>query len=120
VTFKSHLLERLRELALVDLDALCAGEPASVLAAYIADLEDALGQARAAIRDAHRELGAGADPLGLLDLGPERRVRADGDPGARLAARAAARRELALLEELVLGVLPRLVEADRRWVATSS
>ena len=116
---KERLLERLRELALVDLDALVAGEDASLLGAYIADLEDALGQARAAIRDAHRELGAGPDPLGLLDLGPERRARTEGDPGSRLAARAAARRELALLEELVRGVLPRLLEADRRWVATS-
>jgi len=36
------------------------------------------------------------------------------DAGARLARRAASRRELARLEELVRGVLPKLLEADRR------
>jgi hypothetical protein len=122
MTVKPQLLERLRELALVDLDTLLGRLPddqmVAVLAAYVADLEDALGAARATIRDAHRDLGAGPDPLALLDLGPERRARAaESDAGARLAGRAAARRELARLEELVVGVLPRLLEADRRYAA---
>jgi hypothetical protein len=119
---RPELLERLRELALVDLDTLLGrlpeGEMVAVLAAYVADLEDALGVARAVIRDVHRELGAGPDPLALLDLGSERRSRGESDAGVRLAGRATARRELARLEELVQGVLPRLLEADRRYAAT--
>jgi hypothetical protein len=122
---RRKLLERLRELALVDPLTLLAGlsheDAAPILVAFVSDLEDALGEARIAIRDAHRDLGAGADPLALLDFGPERRTRAGIDavvePMARLGQRAAARRELARLEELVQAVLPRLVEADRRFVA---
>jgi hypothetical protein len=123
VTVRPELLERLRELALVDLDTLLGRLPedemVAVLGAYVADLEDALGAARAVIRDAQRDLASGPDPLALLDLGSERRVRAEADPGERLAARAAVRRQLAQLEELVRGVLPRLAEADRRWVAVA-
>ena len=121
MSVKPQLLERLRELALVDLDTLLARLPpdemVAVVGAYVADLEDALGAARAAIRDTHRDLGAGLDPLALLDLPSERRARADSDAAGRLAIRAMARRELARLEELVQGVLPRLLEADRRYAA---
>ena len=119
------LIDRLHELALVEIDTLVRGLPdetaRAVVDAYVADLEDALGEARAAIREAHRLLAAGADPLALLDLGAERRVRAGeaavADSASRLAQRAADRRTLARLEEAVQGVLPRLLEADRRLMA---
>jgi hypothetical protein len=123
---KEDLLERLRELSLVDVETLVARldapVAAEVLGAYVADLEDALGQARASIRAAHTELGSGPDPLLLLDVGSERRSGM-GEPGItesqeRLGARARRRRELAQLEELVRLVLPRLLEADRRYLAT--
>jgi hypothetical protein len=122
---KPLLLDRLRELALVEVDTVLARldpETARDLAgALVADLEDALGQARAALRDAHAEMAAALDPLQLVDIGPERRC-SQGDPAIaessrRLAARAAARRDLARLDELVRGVLPRLLEADRRFMA---
>ena len=124
MTIAGQLLERLRELALVELDTLLArlddDAMRATLAAYVSDLEDALGQARAAIRDGHRDLAAGPDPLALFDQSSERRARgADADPGSRLAERAAARRDLARLEELVQGVLPRLLEADRRYAAVA-
>jgi hypothetical protein len=124
-TAPGDLLERLRELALVEVDTLLLGvdgdEARRLAAAYVGDLEDALAQARTAIREQHARLSAGADPLQLLDLGPERRA-AGAEPaitesGHRLAERAAARRDLARLEELVRGVLPRLLEADRRLLA---
>jgi hypothetical protein len=116
------LRARLADLSLVEVDTLIGrhqGDAATeIVAAFVKDLEDALGQARAVIRDAHAALGHGPDPLMFLDRTPE--VRARGGAGAiadsseRLAARSAARRELAQLEELVRGVLPRLLEADRR------
>jgi hypothetical protein len=122
---RPELVERLRELALVEIDTLLHRLPdeeaLALVGAFVGDLEDALAEARAALRDAHRALGVGADPLGLVDLGAGRRARAgDGaitESAARLAQRAAERRELALLEEAVQGVLPRLLEADRRYVA---
>ncbi len=119
------LLDRLRELALVQVDTLVGAlePPASVevLGAYVADLEDALVQARALIREVHADLAAGADPLNLLDQGPQRRMQG-GDEliaavAAKIRARAANRRDLARLEDLVRGVLPRLLEADRRFIA---
>lgn len=120
-----QLLERLRELALVELDTLLARLPEDdvppLLAAYVADLEDALAVARGAIRDLQKELGAGPDPLGLVDLGSGTRSRGGEaamlEASAKLGQRAAVRRELARLEELMQGVLPRLLEADRRLVA---
>lgn len=116
------LLERLGDLALVEIDMLLGGVAASdtrpLVAAFVADLEAALGEARAILREWHRELGGGADPLALLDVPAERRG-GDGvsDASSRLAARASARRELARLEEAVRQVLPRLAEADRRLQA---
>jgi len=118
------LLERLHELSLLDVDAVVAPadpNPAELLGAYVADLEEALAEARRALRDAHAELGAGPDPLLLVEQAPERRVAA-GDQGVkdaadRLRARAAGRRDMARLEELVRRVLPRLLDADRRLVA---
>lgn len=115
------LMERLSDLALVDLDVLVLKQDAeaarTLVAAYVADLEEALGEARTLLREGHRELAAGADPLALLDVSTERRsgnAAAVTDASNRLARRAAARRELSSLEELVRGVLPRLHEADKR------
>jgi hypothetical protein len=119
------LLERLADLSLVPLDSLVAGladdEIDEVMGAYVADLEDAIAEARATLRDTHAQLGAGPDPLGLVERGSEVRARgaeaAIADSAARLADRAERRRALALLEDEVRRVLPRLLEADRRFVA---
>jgi hypothetical protein len=119
------LLERLADLSLVPLDALCAGmvddELRDVVGAYVADLEDAIAEARATLRDSQAQLGAGPDPLGLVERGSEVRTRgaeaAIVDATRRLAERAERRRALALLEDEVSRVLPRLLEADRRFLA---
>jgi hypothetical protein len=117
----SALVDRLQDLALVDLRVLLrnldAERERALVAAYVSDLEDALAEARAHLREGQRELGAASDPLNLLDLASERRAgnaAAVTEASARLARRASARRDLARLEELVRGVLPRLLEADRR------
>jgi hypothetical protein len=120
------LLERLTDLSLVPLDALCAGlgdeETVEVLGAYVADLEDAIAEARATLRDTHTQLGAGPDPLALVERGSEVRTRgaeaAIADCAGKLADRAERRRALALLEDQVCRVLPRLLEADRRYLAS--
>jgi len=125
VPVSPELLERLRELALVDLDVLVgrlSDEDAfAVMGAHVGDLEDALAEARVALREAQRAMSAASDPLGLLDLGSERRTRAGEEAfeeaAARVEKRAADRRELARLEEAVKGVMGRLLDADRRWVA---
>ncbi len=118
------LLERLHELSLLEVDAVVSPadpNPAELIGAYVSDLEEALGEARRALRDAHAELGAGPDPLLLVEQPPERRVAAAEqgvkDVVDKLRARAAGRREIARLEELVMRVLPKLLEADRRLVA---
>ncbi len=122
-----ELIARLRDLALVELDTLVGrlddATATELIGAYVADLEEALALARAVIRETHAAIGAGPDPLGLVDRTPELRARGGDAPIQesldRLADRAAARRELAQLEELVRGVLPRLLEADRRLTALS-
>jgi len=121
----AELIARLRDLALVELDTLVGrldeAAATELIGAYVADLEEALALARTLIRETHAAIGAGPDPLGLVDRTPE--VRARGGDGPiqesldRMRERAAARRELAQLEELVRGVLPRLLEADRRLTA---
>lgn len=121
-TIPAGLMERLGDLALVEIDVLLngvtEGEARTLVAAFVADVEAALGEARVLLRDWHRELGAGADPLALLDVPAERRGgEGTSEASARLAARAAVRRELARLEEAVRQVLPRLAEGDRRLQA---
>jgi hypothetical protein len=115
------LLERLHELSLVDVDALAPGGDAGLIAAHVADLEEALAQARRVLRDADGELGAGPDPLLLVEQSPERRVAAGEsallEAESKLVGRAAARRDMARLEEMVVKVLPRLLLADRRLVS---
>jgi hypothetical protein len=116
------LIMRLRDLALVDLDALLAGTDgdtyAQLLVTHAEDLEDALRSARVRAGELTK-LVAGADPLILLDQTFSVRARDGGREAAertarRLAARAAACRALARLDDLSAGLYPRLVEADRR------
>jgi hypothetical protein len=116
------MLTRLRDLALVDLDALLAGvagEPyAQLLIAHAEDVEDALRTARARMSELARAV-AGADPLALLDAGFAARSRDGGREAAervarRLTARAQACRALARLDDLAANLVPRLIEADRR------
>ena len=116
------LLMRLRDLSLVDLDALLAGargdEYADLVATYALDLEDALRAARARAGDLMRVIG-GADPLALLDAPPTSRARDGGREAAektarRLTARAAAARALGRVDDLTAALYPKLIEADRR------
>jgi hypothetical protein len=116
------LIMRLRDLALVDLDALLSGADgeayAQLLVTHAEDLEDALRTARARAAELTKII-VGVDPLVLLDSGFAVRARDGGREAAertarRLAARAAACRALARLDDLAAGLYPRLVEADRR------
>jgi hypothetical protein len=65
------LHERLMDLALVEIDVLTARLPPEeakeVLGAFIADVEAALAEARAFLREGQKAFAA-ADPLALLDL----------------------------------------------------
>jgi hypothetical protein len=116
------LIMRLRDLALVDLDALLSGTDGDayvqLLVTHAEDLEDALKTARARAVELNKTI-AGQDPLVLLDSGFAVRARDGGREAAertarRLAIRAAACRALARLDDLAAGLYPRLVEADRR------
>jgi hypothetical protein len=112
------LSTRLRDLALVELDALIAGDRPNLIAAYADDVADALREARARIAALRAQLG-GADPLGVLDAAVRQRATDAGAAGAdriraRLAAQAEAARALARLADLASVLVPRLFEADRR------
>lgn len=112
------LSTRLRDLALVDLDALALGAREGLIAAYGDDVADALREARARITALRGQLG-GADPLAVLDVGARQRSSDTAAAGAervraRLAAQAEAARALARLAELASALAPRLFEADRR------
>jgi hypothetical protein len=109
---------RLRDLALVELDALIAGDRPALIAAYADDVADALREARARIAALRGQLG-GADPLGVLDAAARQRATDAGAAGAeriraRLVAQAEAARALARLADLASALVPRLFEADRR------
>jgi hypothetical protein len=116
------LSTRLRDLALVDLDALTVGLDGSaaqqLTGAYADDVADALREARARITVLKKEL-AGPDPLNVLDLQPRQRASDAAHAGAarttdRLRVQAEASRALARLADLVAGLVPKLFEADRR------
>jgi hypothetical protein len=66
------------DLALVEIDVLTARlsaeEAREVLGAFIADVEAALAEARAFLREGQKGLAAGVDPLAFLDLPSERRA----------------------------------------------
>jgi hypothetical protein len=115
------LLTRLRDLGLVDLDALLAGvggdDYRTLLVAFRDDLVDALRVARDRGRELARQLAG--DPLALLDAPPGQRARDGGREAAARAARqlerrAAACRTMARIDDLVARVYPRLFEAERR------
>jgi hypothetical protein len=112
------LSARLRDLALVELDALVAGGPPELVGAFADDVADALREARARIAVLRGQL-AGADPLGVLDATVRQRGSEAGVGGAeracsRLVAQAEAARALARLADLAAVLLPQLFEADRR------
>lgn len=117
------LLSRLRDLSLVDLDALLAGASgdhyAELLNTYAEDLGTALRAARERVHELMAVALGGPDPLILLDVGHDVRARDGGREAAervsrRLAARAEACRALARIDDLAAHLFPRLLEADRR------
>jgi len=116
------LLDRLRDLSLVELDTLLAGtagqDRTALLDAFVGDMLDGLVAARERIRALQQAARAGGDPLVLLDLPGPRRA-AEGGPlresvDTRLAGVADAYRRAAQLADAVRGVLPLLIAADRR------
>jgi hypothetical protein len=113
------LSTRLRDLALVEIDALLIGAGAQdLIAAFADDVADALREARVRIAALRAQLG-GADPLAVLDVSTRQRASDAGAAGvdrirARLATQADASRSLARLTDLAANLLPKLFEADRR------
>lgn len=113
------LSTRLRDLALVEIDALLIGDrPQELIAAFADDVADALREARTRIAALRGQLG-GPDPLSVLDVTTRQRASDAGAAGvdrirARLAAQADASRALARLTDLAGGLIPKLFEADRR------
>jgi len=116
------LSTRLRDLALVEIDALTAGLPTAdaqvVIATFADDVADALRQARTRIA-ALRQALAGPDPLNVLDLQFRQRASDAGHAGAarvkdRLVAQAEAARALSRLADLASALVGKLFEADRR------
>jgi hypothetical protein len=116
------LCTRLRDLALVDLDAFVAGlesgRATELVGAYAADVLDALREARTRIAALRATFG-GADPLNVVDTTPRQRASDTGAAGAervrtRLTTQADAARALARLAEMAGSLVPKLFEADRR------
>lgn len=116
------LSTRLRDLSLVEIDALTAGlgggDAQVVIATFADDVHDALRQARARITTLRQALG-GADPLNVLDLQARQRASDAGHAGVervreRLVAQAEAARALSRLADLTASLIGKLFEADRR------
>ncbi len=116
------LSARLRDLSLVELDALTAGLASAdaqvVIATFADDVADALHEARTRIT-ALRQAMAGPDPLNVLDLQSRQRASDAGQAGAlrvhdRLVTQAQAARALARLADLASNLIGKLFEADRR------
>jgi hypothetical protein len=116
------LSTRLRDLSLVDLDALTVGldgaRAQALAAAFADDCADALREARGRMMALKKEL-AGPDPLNVLDLQARQRASDAGQAGAarttdRLRAQGEAGRALSRLADLTAGLVPKLFEADRR------
>ena len=109
---------RLRDLALVELDALAIGGRGNLVAVFADDVADALREARTRIAALRAQVG-GADPLSVLDVTVRQRASDAGIAGAervrtRLIAQAEAARSLARLTALAAALVPKLFEADRR------
>ena len=114
------LSTRLRDLALVDLDALTVGasSPGELIGAFADDVADALREARARIAALRTALG-GPEPLAVLDLPHRQRASDTAAAGAqrireKLVSHAEAARSLARLSDLAASLTPKLFEADRR------
>jgi hypothetical protein len=116
------LSTRLRDLSLVDLDALIVGLDGTrgqeLVAAYADDCADALREARTRLAALRKEL-AGPDPLNVLDITARQRASDAGHAGSvrvhdRLVAQAEAARLFARLAGLAAGLVGKLFEADRR------
>jgi hypothetical protein len=116
------LSTRLRDLALVELDALVAGLDGNatqpLIAAFADDVADALHEARTRIATLRSAFG-GPDPLNVLDVAPRQRASDAGQAGAertraKLLSQAEAARAVARLVELAAALVPKLFEADRR------
>lgn len=114
------LSTRLRDLALVDLDALTVGasSPSEMIAVFADDVADALREARTRIAALRASLG-GPEPLAVLDLPHRQRASDTAAAGAqrvreKLASHADAARSLARLSDLAASLTPKLFEADRR------
>ena len=116
------LSTRLRDLALVDLDALTVGldgaRAQELVGAYADDCADALREARARLAALRKEL-AGPDPLVALDMTARQRASDAGHAGSvrlrdRLVGQAEAARAFARLADLGAGLVAKLFEADRR------
>jgi hypothetical protein len=116
------LSTRLRDLALVDLDALTVGLDGArgqeLVAAYADDCADALREARTRLAILRKEL-ASPDPLAVLDVSARQRGSDAGHAGAvrvhdRLRGQAEAARTFARLADLSAGLVGKLFEADRR------
>jgi hypothetical protein len=113
------LSARLRDLSLVEIDALGLGERApELIAAFADDVADALREARTRITALRGQLG-GADPLSVLDVTTRQRASDAGAAGVerirtRLSTQADASRALARLTDLAGNLIPKLFEADRR------
>lgn len=119
------LVERLRDLALVEVDALLAGVPederSALLAAHVADLEDALTRARDGMNQAMTNLAR--EQMAWISWPGAKRAGDDGAEAARQSAeslveRARLAREAAALAEAAARVVPRLVAADRRQIGS--
>jgi hypothetical protein len=99
-----ELAGRLRDLALVDLDALGA----RLVPSFADDVADALREARTRI--AALRAGLAADHLAVVEA-----RRGDTGVSARLFSQAEAARALARLAELAAPLVGKLFEADRRY-----
>lgn len=117
-----ELAARLRDLALVEIDALTAGMATTAaqltVAEFADDVADALREARTRMA-ALRQMLDGSDPLHVLDLPDQKRASDVAQSGValvrdRLAEQAEAGRALAKLATLSAGLIATLFEADRR------
>lgn len=117
-----ELAARLRDLALVEVDALTAGMADSdaqvTISEFADDVADALREARARMAALRRLLNA-PDPLHVIDLPDHKRASDVAQSGAahvrdQLVEQAEAGRALAKLAALSAGLVATLFEADRR------
>lgn len=117
-----ELATRLRDLALVEINALTAGlavnDAQTLVAEFADDVADALREARTRIASL-RQILSGSDPLQVLDLPVRQRASDVAQSGvaqvrAQLDQHAEVGRALAKLAALSSGLIAKLFEADRR------